>query len=124
MKSFFFLFLFACLNANATSYFKVGQKDFTFQDNKRNRKIVTHVWYPAPPNIKMSAQEAMGPFLPVIAAMNAPLAHVSQKLPIVLISHGSGGKAEKLFWLTEYLVKNGVFVMGVDHPGNMTGDNS
>ncbi|MCX6125026.1 MAG: alpha/beta fold hydrolase [Proteobacteria bacterium] len=34
------------------------------------------------------------------------------------------GKADKLFWLTDYLVRHGVIVIATDHPGNMTGESS
>lgn len=117
------------LNTNAShskidsSAIVVGQRNFTFVDSKRNRSLATYVWYPADSG-KVSQIGHSGPFLPVKAALNANLSNRKEVYPVVLISHGAGGKAEKLFWLTSSLVNSGMIVVGVDHPGNMTGDNS
>jgi predicted dienelactone hydrolase len=118
-----FLFLLFSFQVIAQT-FSVGQRDFTFQDLARRRRLMTYVWYPANPQAQVLPQGPGAVFLPVVAALNAPLVKSKRLFPVVLISHGSGGKAEKLFWLTQYLVQNGIIVIGVDHPGNMTGDNS
>jgi predicted dienelactone hydrolase len=102
----------------------VGQKDFIFQDEARGRKLSTHVWYPIDSKIALVPIDHGSPFISVVVARNAPLPNTPIKFPVVLLSHGSGGKANKLFWLTDYFVRNGIVVIGVDHPGNMTGDNS
>jgi predicted dienelactone hydrolase len=99
----------------------VGQKEFVLVDPIRNRKLVTYVWYPIPKEIKLKDLDK-GPFVPVVAASDVkPVAH---KFPIVLISHGSGGLAKRMFWLAGSLVKNGNVVIAVDHPGNKLFDNS
>lgn len=63
-------------------------------------------------------------FVPTIAAVNAEMEKADKPYPVVLISHGSGGTAEKLFWLAGYLVEHGFVAIGVDSPGNMTLDNN
>jgi predicted dienelactone hydrolase len=117
-----FFFLEAQLSLASINY-EVGQKDFSLRDETRKRQLSTYVWYPT--TVKANpAKDRRGPFLPVVATKDAPIARGLSKFPVVLLSHGSGGKADKLFWLTSYLVRHGVIVIAIDHPGNMTGDNS
>lgn len=115
-------FLFSSLAHGAD--FGVGQKNFTFNDAARSRLLEVHVWYPVEAKTVLTAVVQKGnPFLPVVSAVNAPLAN-QKTFPLVLLSHGSGGKADKLFWLTDRLVRSGRIVLSVDHPHNKTGDNS
>ncbi|MFL5813060.1 MAG: alpha/beta hydrolase family protein [Bdellovibrionia bacterium] len=115
-------------NGTAREPYSVGSRDFTFLDKARDRKITTHVWFPsnASADAKTPAQPQAqkGPFLPVVAAPNAPLPKGSDQYPVVLLSHGSMGLANRLFWLADVLVKNGIIVIAVDHPGNMFGNSS
>ncbi len=99
----------------------VGQRTYTFNDGARNRALTTFVWYPATAKAKAKPL-GKGPFQPVVAAVDAPIP--DKKLPVVLLSHGSGGTADKLFWFTEKLVDKGYAVIAVNHVGNMTGDSS
>ncbi|MES2856868.1 MAG: hypothetical protein V4692_13445 [Bdellovibrionota bacterium] len=110
--------------ALAAAKFNVGQRDYVFEDTARGRKIFTHVWYPVSTKIKTEKLKKPGPFVAVESAMDATPDRSKSKFPVVLISHGSGGTAEKLFWIVKPLVENGYVAIGVDHPGNMTGDNS
>ena len=112
------------MSAFAKSDYGVGQRDFTLTDSARNRSMVAHVWYPIDPRTKTEVVGKSGPFVPVRAGLNQAISKEKKNFPLVLLSHGSGGTAAKLFWLTESLVTNGSVVIGVDHPGNMTGDNS
>lgn len=101
---------------------QVGQRTYVLEDAARARKLATTIWYPADASVKTKVLER-GPFTPVEVAVDAPVVK-GQTWPVVLLSHGSGGKADKLFWIASHLVKNGFLVIAVDHPGNMTGDNT
>lgn len=108
----------------ASSGFAVtGQRNYEFTDASRKRMLRTFVWYPAAAD-SIPKELTKGPFQPVIAARDAPVLKQSGRFPVVLLSHGSGGTADKLFWLTDALVNKGFIVVAIDHAGNMTGDNS
>lgn len=116
--------LFFVASVAQAASFGVGEKEYVMKDITRNRTLTVHVWYPVDPNEAVSAVTQKGnPFIPVVSARDAALVG-AEKFPVVLLSHGSGGKADKLFWLTERLVREGMMVVAVDHQGNMTGDNS
>lgn len=122
MLKFSFLILLLGLDASASDLFSVGQRDYVFKDAARNRKLVTHVWYPVDAKTQITSQD-QGPFVPVMAAKDAPLMQ-TQKFPVVLLSHGSGGIGYRLFWLADPLVRSGMIVIAVDHQGNKLMDNS
>lgn len=62
-----------------------------WSDNSRARPLSVSVWRPA--------------------CSDRPL-------PVVLLSHGTGGAVEDLSWLAEPLADAGILVAGVDHHGN------
>lgn len=119
-----FLLLAFISSPSFANYSNVGQRTFEFLDSARERKIFTTVWYPALDTALPTVLGGQGPFVPVVAAENSPVHPSEEQYPIVLLSHGSGGTADKLFWLADYLVRRGIIVIAVNHPGNMTGDNS
>jgi len=51
-------------------------------------------------------------------ARDAPLRADSAALPVLLVSHGTGGSARDIGWLGRRLAAAGFAVMGVDHHGN------
>ena len=116
------LLLFA-LFFSPTVFAVTGQRTYEFSDTTRNRTLKTFVWYPAVSTSK-AEKLTQGPFQPVLAARDAIMAKQSGKFPVVLLSHGSGGTADKLFWMADALVNEGFIVIAVNHVGNMTGDNT
>lgn len=124
MKFFVVILILTSVNAFASELYSVGVRDYSFLDQSRNRKIRTHVWYPADAKATVRPIDAKGPLVPVTGALNATVATTSKPFPVVLLSHGSMGLANRLFWIAEPLVKNGFIVIGVDHPGNMFGESS
>ena len=81
------------------------------------------VWYPADVSAAEAPQEFAPAGLPPLfhagsAATNAPLAHLSARLPLVVLSHGLGGSADQFGWLAPALARRGYLVLGVNHPGN------
>ncbi len=86
----------------------------------RKTPVRVHLWYPTDEN---SA--------PVLVGQNALFyghyVHREAKpsgnsLPVVLLSHGSGGNAERLGWLASEIANRGMIVAAPDHPGTTSGD--
>lgn len=88
----------------------------------RARPVAASVWYPAAA-ATYRVPVGGGPiFEPVLAAMGPDLAEGAH--PLVLLSHGSGGNADALGWLSSALVGRGAIVLAVNHPGSTSGDSS
>lgn len=93
----------------------IGQRTFHFKDEKRNRPVVTEVWYPTTDTLKVQ-DKAFSPFLRVSTVRDGKLP--AGKLPIIMLSHGTGGGRLTLEWLASALAQNGFIVAAVDHWGN------
>jgi predicted dienelactone hydrolase len=93
----------------------IGQRTFHFKDQKRNRPLTTEVWYPTTDTLKQSDKK-FSPFARANTVRNGKLP--STKLPLILLSHGTGGGRLNQEWLADTLVKNGFIVAAVDHWGN------
>ena len=123
------IILLAC-PASAQTTFKVGMITREFTDEHRQswqgtapRPLRTAVWYPAAPTATESEKIFGGPpdrevFAPVTVAAGARISDTSQKYPLVLLSHGTGGSAVQMMWLGYYLASRGYIVAAVNHHGN------
>jgi predicted dienelactone hydrolase len=86
------------------------------------RPLQTEIWYPVD---SATRRETIfgGPiaeqiFVPVEVAPAATLSARSQKYPLIVMSHGTGGSAAMMMWLGTYLAANGYIVAAVNHHGN------
>ncbi|WP_216824659.1 alpha/beta hydrolase family protein [Paragemmobacter aquarius] len=78
-----------------------------------------HLWYPASAGqITLIGQNAL--FYGFHARRDAVGDGISH--PLVLLSHGSGGNAERLGWIGSALASKGIIVAAVNHPGTTSGD--
>ncbi len=99
-----------------------GYDRFDLTADHRARPIAASVWYPAA-NPTYRAPVGDGPIFDPTFAFIGPAIQEGAH-PLVLVSHGSGGNADSLGWLTSGLVANGAIVLAVDHPGSTSGDSS
>jgi predicted dienelactone hydrolase len=80
------------------------------------------IWYPAESGADPKPQRIppVGPaiFEAAPAAPEAKIAASPAKLPLILLSHGTGGTAQSLAWFATALAAHGYIVVGVNHPGN------
>lgn len=95
-----------------------------YQDDSRRqwsgegaRPLTTTVWYPAAASARQS-EWTVAIFDAGYNARAAPLAEQPERLPLVLLSHGTGGSAATLGWLAEHLASHGYLVAAVNHHGN------
>ena len=93
----------------------IGERTLHYKDEKRNRPIVTEVWYPTTDTLTQK-DKGFSPFIRIATVRNGKLP--VDKMPLVFISHGAGGGRLTLEWLADKLVQSGFIVAAVDHYGN------
>lgn len=102
---------------------KCGYRTGVINDTSRSnwqeeaeRPIAWSAWYPT--EDAGSAERPLGLFFELgNVTWNAKL-RTQTKLPVVLLSHGTGGTAESLGWLARSLACEGYVVIGANHHGN------
>lgn len=107
---------------------KVGTRSLRLEDAARRdwddrgpRPLSLSVWYPASDDSverELLAPEDEPLFRLGRMAVDAPLRDAPKQLPMVLLSHGTGGAAGSLSWLGAGLAAEGYVVIGVNHHGN------
>lgn len=123
MKRLTFLSILALSHASSVAADMLpGYDRFDLMADHRARPISASIWYPAA-NPTYGAPVGDGPiFDPTLAFIGPAIA--AGEYPLVLLSHGSGGSADTLGWLTSGLVAQGAIVLSVNHPGSTSGDSS
>ncbi len=114
----------AALAADARGPHPVGLSSAKYVDPTRldwdgagPRPLATAVWYPAPDGTRES-DWTVEIFAAGRNAMGAPIEPSPAKLPLIVVSHGTGGSAAGMAWLAETLAANGYLVAAVNHHGN------
>jgi predicted dienelactone hydrolase len=92
-------------------------------NGKHSRPMATAIWYPAIIGTRESEWK-VSIFNAGWVAQGAPIMAGHKKLPLVVVSHGTGGSAAALSWLAETLVSNGYIVAAVNHHGNTAAEPS
>ncbi|WP_321377585.1 alpha/beta hydrolase [Rhizobium sp.] len=108
--------------------FEVGFTTGKVEDSGRSnwdgdgpRPLAWSAWYPTEDTATKAAiseGSARSFFLTAEVVSDAHLASRQETYPVVLLSHGTGGTAAGLAWLSWRLAKAGFVVIGVDHHGN------
>lgn len=99
-----------------------GYDRLDIQADHRARLVAGSIWYPAGAST-YAAPIGDGPlFKPTRALVGAAVA--TGRHPLIVLSHGSGGNADTLGWLSSGLATRGAIVLGVNHPGSTSGDSS
>lgn len=101
---------------------EVGMVADHFTPTHRNESVNYFVWYPA----DKDGKEITYGDSPIMYGKPARQHATPQsgKFPLVILSHGGGGNAEQLGWLTNALVHQSYVVVGLNHPGSTTGNAS
>ena len=94
----------------------IGQQTLEYTDSSRNRPVRIEVWYPTPTAPDKSDQNLHTPFIRSVTVRNG--LPVNKALPLIIMSHGTGGGRLTMEWLAVGLVKAGYIVAAVDHWGN------
>ncbi len=104
--------------------YPVGLKLVQYEDTSRltwtgnkARPLATAIWYPAQAGtVEKSWDVAI--FKAGSNAIDAPMLLAPKKLPLILLSHGTGGSAASIAWFAENLAAHGYIVAAVNHHGN------
>lgn len=100
----------------------VGMRKITIASPERGKDLAVTVWYPALAGAEKILVGDSKLFKGTQAFANAPLAQ--GRYPLILVSHGSGGRSEDLGWLATGLAEAGFIVAGPNHPGTTSGDST
>jgi predicted dienelactone hydrolase len=96
----------------------VGIRAVTASDDVQGVRVPLHVWYPT----EATPRREMVSVYSFEAARDAPIS--GERLPVVAISHGTGGTPWGYTALATYLARAGFAVVSIEHPGNSRTDNS
>lgn len=101
----------------------IGESQREFSDPDRSnwratgaRGLRATIWYPAT-TADVAAEPPAARDAPTVR-LGAPLANAPERLPLVLLSHGSGNHADQLRWLGIALAGQGFIVVAPDHNGS------
>jgi predicted dienelactone hydrolase len=96
-------------------------EDFNWRGSD-DRTLSGVVWYPGDGSGDEKEQLIGPPNAPLFSAgratKDATLAPTFNKLPLIALSHGTGGSALQMAWLGTYLASRGYIVAAVNHPGD------
>lgn len=88
----------------------------------KTHSLITDIWYPAAAAAVEQPQWIGSPDSPFAsagkAAPDAALVAAPAKLPLVLLSHGTGASSKMIAWLGAALASHGFIAAAVNHPGN------
>jgi len=78
------------------------------------------LWYPAAPGVetRFGASRIRPGYLGV--ADGQPM--LPSSVPLIVLTHGTGGSAQSLAWLATGLARRGALVVATDHPASSGGD--
>ncbi|ACP23660.1 hypothetical protein NGR_b22150 (plasmid) [Sinorhizobium fredii NGR234] len=102
--------------------FETGVREISVGAPERGRNLQVTVWYPASPGGQAVLVGDNQVFKGAPALSNAPL--LEGRYPLVVMSHGSGGRIQGMSWLAAELAKAGFVVAGPNHPGTTSGDST
>jgi predicted dienelactone hydrolase len=104
----------------ATIAAEVGVTSITFTSPFRSQPINALLWYPAKSDGVAESVGKDAVFAGEPAQHDATLE--AGRYPLILLSHGAGGNAANLGWISATLVKAGYIVASPNHPGSTSHD--
>ncbi|WFP76545.1 alpha/beta hydrolase [Mesorhizobium sp. WSM4906] len=101
---------------------EVGLREISIAAPERGRDLQVFVWYPAEAGGEAIVLGDNKAFKGVPVFKNAP--PLKGRFPLVVLSHGSGGRVQGMAWLATELARAGFIVAGPNHPGTTSGDST
>lgn len=100
----------------------VGVRKISVVTQDYPRALAVTVWYPSKGDGQTTAMDFGRVFEGGSAATDATIK--GGRFPLVLLSHGSGSRAEGMGWLAIKLAEAGYVVAAPNHPGTTSGDST
>ncbi len=100
----------------------VGFDRFAVQADHRTAPIAAGLWSPVGRTTYAGQVGGNAVFQPVDAYIGAALP--DDKMPLIVVSHGSGSSIDGTAWLGAGLAELGALVLVLNHPGTTSGDSS
>ncbi|TDK35442.1 dienelactone hydrolase [Rhizobium deserti] len=119
------LLLAVSLCASATTLFAadpVGVAKISVVTQDYPRPLAATIWYPADATGASVAAAQDRIFEIPSASQEAEIR--KGRFPLILLSHGSGSRAEGMGWIAFKLAQAGFIVAGTNHPGTTSGDST
>lgn len=107
------------LSVSAQAAQLVGTRQISVASPQRGENLSVTVWYPAEAGGKPVLIGGDKVFKGTLASADAPPAKGS--FPLIVFSHGSGGRIEGMNWIATKLAEAGFVVAGPNHPGTTSG---
>lgn len=101
---------------------EVGVREISVTAPKRGQDLAVTVWYPAAAGGEPVLVGDNRVFKGAPAMLDAP--PLQGRFPLVVMSHGSGGRIQGMSWLAAELAKAGFVVAGPNHPGSTSGNST
>jgi predicted dienelactone hydrolase len=110
------------LPLTASAETRIGATTLSIPSPQRGKPLAVSVWYPS----DAKAPEALiGDNRIFTGAPAKPDAAINPgRYPLILLSHGSGSRAQGMAWIAASLAEKGFIVAGPDHPGTTSGDST
>lgn len=100
----------------------VGMRKISVVSPTYSRALAVSVWYPSKGDGEAVTIGGNRIFEGVSVSKNAGIA--AGRHPLVLLSHGSGSRADGMGWIAVELARAGFIVAGPNHPGTTSGDST
>jgi predicted dienelactone hydrolase len=98
----------------------VGVQKISVVTQDYPRPLAVTIWYPSKGDGKPAVSAADKVFQAATANTGATIRE--GRFPLILMSHGSGSRAEGMGWIGVELAKAGYIVAAPNHPGTTSGD--
>ncbi|MCY1665101.1 alpha/beta hydrolase family protein [Rhizobium sp. SL86] len=112
----------AFLPWTASAETSVGATTIHVPSPQRDKPLSVDVWYPSDAK---APEVLIGDNRIFTGAPAKPDAAINPgRYPLILLSHGSGSRAQGMAWIAARLAEQGFIVAGPDHPGTTSGDST
>ncbi|TCR90714.1 alpha/beta fold hydrolase [Rhizobium sp. BK376] len=100
----------------------IGLQKISVVTQDSSRALAVTIWYPSKADGTPAMIGESKVFDGVPVRRNARIQQ--GRFPLILLSHGSGSRAEGMAWIAESLAEAGFIVAGPNHPGTTSGDST